>query len=45
MPDYTVYLSKKAQKQLDSLSDKIVRSIIPSIAALENSPRPDGCKN
>ncbi|MCF0057672.1 type II toxin-antitoxin system RelE/ParE family toxin [Dyadobacter sp. CY356] len=44
MPEYSVYLSKKAQKQLDNLPDKIVSSIIPSIAALENNPRPDGCK-
>ncbi len=28
MPDYTVLLSKKAQKQLDKLSDTIAQPII-----------------
>lgn len=44
MPDYTLFLSKKAQKQLESLPDKISSSIIPAISGLQSTPRPDGCK-
>lgn len=35
MPKYTAVLSKKAQKQLDKLSDKIVNPILDAIADLE----------
>lgn len=44
MPDYTVILSKKAQKQLDKLSDTIAEPILEAIAALEENPRPQGYK-
>jgi mRNA interferase RelE/StbE len=44
MPDYTVVLSKKAQKQLDKLSDKIAEPILDAIAGLEENPRPVGYK-
>jgi mRNA interferase RelE/StbE len=42
MPDYTVFLSKKAQKQLDKFSDKTAEPIINVIAGLEENPRPFG---
>ncbi len=45
MPDYTVLLSKKAQKQLDNLSDNVVEPILITIAGLEENPRPAGYKN
>ena len=44
MTKYTILLSKKAQKQLDKLSDNIVEPILSAIAQLENNPRPNGCK-
>lgn len=42
MSNYSVVLSKKAQKQLDKLSDKIAEPIIDAIAGLEDNPRPAG---
>jgi mRNA interferase RelE/StbE len=42
MPDYTVVLSKKAQKQLDKLADNIAAPIFEAIAGLEENPRPVG---
>jgi mRNA interferase RelE/StbE len=42
MPRYTVFLSKKAQKQLDKFSDTIAEPIITVIAGLEENPRPFG---
>jgi mRNA interferase RelE/StbE len=44
MTKYTILLSKKAQKQLDKLSDNIVEPILLAISQLENNPRPNGCK-
>jgi len=44
MPDYAVVLSKKAQKQLDKLSDKIAKHILGAIGSLEENPRPQGYK-
>lgn len=44
MPDYAVYLSRKAQKQLDDLPDKVVSTLIPAITDLGGNPRPNGCK-
>jgi mRNA interferase RelE/StbE len=44
MPNYTAILSKKAQKQLDKLSDNIAEPIIDAIAGLEENPRPVGYK-
>lgn len=44
MPNYTAVLSKKAQKQLDKLSDNIAEPIIDAIAGLEENPRPVGYK-
>lgn len=44
MPKYTVVLSKKAQKQLDKLSDHIAEPIFEAITGLEENPRPQGYK-
>jgi mRNA interferase RelE/StbE len=44
MPNYTAVLSKKAQKQLDKLSDNIAKPILEVISALEENPRPQGYK-
>ncbi len=44
MPNYTIVLSKKAQKQLDKLSNKIAEPIFIAIASLETNPRPNGYK-
>jgi mRNA interferase RelE/StbE len=45
MPDYTVVLSKKAQKQLDKLSDNIAAPILKSIAAWGQTHGHMGAKN
>ena len=44
MPNYVVFLSNKAQKQLDKLPDNIAEPILGAIGALETEPRPLGCK-
>lgn len=44
MASYTILLSKKAQKQLDNLSESIAEPIIFAIAKLEENPRPAGYK-
>ena len=44
MANYTIVSSKKAQNQLDKLSDNIAEPIIAAIAGLEENPRPKGCK-
>lgn len=44
MGSYIVVLSKKAQKQLDKLSDNIAKPIIEAITNLETDPRPVGYK-
>ena len=44
MNKYTVRLPKKAQKQLDKLSDLIAEPILKAIESLEENPRPQGCK-
>jgi mRNA interferase RelE/StbE len=42
MPKYIVILSKKAQKELDKLSDNFAEPIIQAISELEDNPRPIG---
>ena len=42
MPKYTVELTKKAEKQLDKLSDKVASSIFKAIEELADNPRPHG---
>ncbi len=44
MPSYTIVLSKKAEKQLDKLSDHIAFPIFDAIQALRDNPRPAGYK-
>jgi mRNA interferase RelE/StbE len=44
MAKYIIILSKKAQKALDGLSDHIAEPVFKSIAALEENPRPSGCR-
>ena len=44
MPEYSITITKTAQKQLDKLSDKVTLPLIAAIAALANDPRPQGCK-
>ena len=41
---YEVFLSKKAEKQLDSLQDSIALPIIAAIDKLAENPRPQGFK-
>jgi mRNA interferase RelE/StbE len=42
MPSYTILLTKKAQKQLDKLTNNIANPIIEAISNLEAEPRPSG---
>ena len=44
MPEYRIVLSKRAQKQLDKLSDNIAEPIIAAIGGLQQTPRPIGYK-
>ncbi|WP_374445698.1 type II toxin-antitoxin system RelE/ParE family toxin [Epilithonimonas sp.] len=44
MIKYNITLSKKAQKNLDKLPDKIAVSILEEVLLLENNPRPFGYK-
>lgn len=40
MPSYIAILSRKAQKQLDKMSDDIAAPIFEAISDLERNPRP-----
>ena len=42
MPDYTIVLSKRAQKQLDKLNDVNAAPILFAIGDLGKNPRPRG---
>lgn len=42
MPDFTIVLSKKAEKQLDKLTDNIANPIFDAISELAFEPRPHG---
>ena len=42
MATYTVQLSKRAEKQLDKLSDHIALPVLKAIAKLSDNPRPNG---
>lgn len=44
MSNYTIVLSKRAQKQLDKLSDNIAFPIIEQIKLLEINSKPNGVK-
>lgn len=41
---YKIVLTKKAQKQLDKLSDIIAEPILKAISGLAENPRPSGYK-
>jgi mRNA interferase RelE/StbE len=45
MPNYTILLTKKAEKQLDKLPENIAEPIIEAINDLAENPRPHGYKN
>lgn len=42
MNKYTIKISKKAEKQLDKLSDKVAKQLLKVIFELSNNPRPFG---
>jgi mRNA interferase RelE/StbE len=44
MPEYTIVLSRQAEKQLDKLNDVTAAPILRTIAALATNPRPSGYK-
>ncbi len=44
MVDYTVVLTKTAQKQLDKLPDSIAAKLLDAIEELAKNPRPEGAK-
>ncbi len=44
MPKYTVFLSKRAKKELDKLDDLMANPILTAIGNLAEDPRPNGCK-
>jgi mRNA interferase RelE/StbE len=44
MPKYTIYLSKKAEKNLNQLPERTAETIFTAISDLENNPRPVGYK-
>ncbi len=44
MPNYTVKLTRKAEKQLDKLPDQIAFPILEDIMSLAENPRPFGSK-
>jgi mRNA interferase RelE/StbE len=44
MSKYKVYLSKRAEKDLDNLSDLVANPILSAIANLAEELRPKGCK-
>lgn len=44
MPNFTAVLTKKAQKQLDKLSNHSAEPIFKAILNLEKNPKPSGFK-
>ena len=44
MKQYTVVLTKSAEKELANLPASVIAKIIPAIKNLEEEPRPVGCK-
>jgi mRNA interferase RelE/StbE len=43
MPEYTITITKTAQKQLDKLTDNVAEPIFEAIQNLAHNPRPHGC--
>ncbi|PJZ68267.1 type II toxin-antitoxin system mRNA interferase toxin, RelE/StbE family [Leptospira perolatii] len=44
MPEYSVFLSKTATKQLDKLPETITQNLLKAIESLAKNPRPQGSK-
>jgi len=44
MPEYTVRLSRRAEKYIDKLSDNIAQPILKTLLALSHNARPHGYK-
>ncbi len=44
MGKYEIVLAKKAEKDLDRMSDSIAAPILEGIEKLADDPRPTGCK-
>ena len=44
MGKYEVELKPSARKELEKLPGKMIQRIFPKLEALEDEPRPDGCK-
>jgi mRNA interferase RelE/StbE len=44
MPEYTVVLSRQAEKQLDKLNNVTAAPLLDAITALATNPRPPGYK-
>ncbi len=44
MKRYNIVFSKRAEKDIQKLSARVVEKIIPEIIALADNPRPIGCK-
>lgn len=44
MSEYTIFITKTAQKQLDKLSTPVADTLIQAIFELGSNPRPSGCK-
>lgn len=42
MLNYSILLSKKAEKYLDTLSDKLAKPILEALSNLSSNPRPSG---
>lgn len=44
MANYTIALTRTAQKQLDKLPEQVAEVLLDAIEKLADEPRPDGCK-
>ncbi|TGM12306.1 type II toxin-antitoxin system RelE/ParE family toxin [Leptospira selangorensis] len=44
MPEYSVFLSKTAAKQIDKLPDSVADTLLEAIENLAKNPRPQGVK-
>jgi mRNA interferase RelE/StbE len=44
MPEYSIQLSRNAEKTLDKMSDSVAMPLLTAISALKTEPRPHGYK-
>jgi mRNA interferase RelE/StbE len=44
MSQYTIQLTKKAEKQLDKLPNEIADLLLKAISTLKDNPKPQGAK-